>query len=61
MALISRLMKTSWKRWRKGNRDQFFRQQWEIVEQCAPNNVQADVVMEMECSLGGLKDFSNLN
>jgi len=42
----------------EGKQGPVLRQQWEIVEQCAPNNVQADVVMEMECSLGGLKDFS---
>ncbi len=41
----------------EGKQGPVLRQQWEIVEQCAPNNVQADV-MEMECSLGGLKDFS---
>ncbi|CAM6010092.1 unnamed protein product [Sphagnum balticum] len=42
----------------EGKQGPVLRQQWEIVEQCAPNNVQADVVMEMECSLGGLKDSS---
>jgi hypothetical protein len=39
----------------EGKQGPVLRQQREIVEQCAPDNVLADVVMEMECSLGSLR------
>jgi hypothetical protein len=42
----------------EGKQGPVLREQREIVEQCAPDNVLADVVMEMECFLGSLKDFS---